>query len=177
MVGESNMNIDSFSDRIVQTFWQRCTTASVFLIVILLLLFFDIIFYCKTHSNKGIAIWNLLPGNMFGENRLSLKQQIGLKILGIIIILGLMCCWVFPTYSDISQQQYTQVYALYVRDDPVSGDSFFSNGHVCIETESDAFVLELPAQWDKEEFPAGSHYGTVWYGEQTKIILSFLPES
>ena len=66
----------------------------------------------------------------------------------------------------------------YVRGGELHG----KNSSVHIYTEDGLIQLDRPktlegfGQYERENFPVGRCYGTVWYAEHSKIILSFIPD-
>ena len=162
-----------FDQRLIDTMIDRCKIVGVLWIIILLTLAIEALYCWKTKSNQGVSIWNLFSKKPIFLNRLSLKQRMGRKLI-VAIILPVLMIWLgLPVYNDIAQQQYIQAQANYSRNENTSKNHLFSNGYVVIETGNEEIRLELPANWTEQEFPEGLHCGTVWYSQESKVILSF----
>lgn len=83
---------------------------------------------------------------------------------------------------DLHDDSYVCVYAKY----DVSGNPrhlyYGKNSSVNIYTEDSVIHMKRPktlegfGQYERENFSAGTCYGTVWYAEHSKIILSFTPD-
>ena len=81
--------------------------------------------------------------------------------------------------NDLHDDSYICVHGeYYVR----GGELYGRNSSVHIYTEDGSILLERPktlegfGQYERENFPVGRCYGTVWYAEHSKIILSFTPD-
>lgn len=84
--------------------------------------------------------------------------------------------------TDLHDDSYVCVYAKY----DVSGNPrhlyYGKNSSVNIYTEDGVIHMKRPktlegfGQYERENFSVGRCYGTVWYAEHSKIILSFTPD-
>lgn len=84
--------------------------------------------------------------------------------------------------TDLHDDSYICIYAEY----DVSGNPrhlyYGKNSSVNIYTEDGVIHMKRPktlesfGQYERENFSAGTCYGTVWYAEHSKIILSFTPD-
>lgn len=84
--------------------------------------------------------------------------------------------------ADLHDDSYVCVYAEY----DVSGNPrhlyYGKNSSVNIYTEDGVIHMKRPktlegfGQYERENFSVGRCYGTVWYAEHSKIILSFTPD-
>ena len=169
-----NLNYDKI---LLQTLTGRYKKLIVVLLVVVCLLIIELVYWFRTKSNCGISIWEIVFGRSARPNRLSLRQQIARKIIAIVVILLVMAWWAIPFYHDISNDQYIKVEALYSRSEQTSQRDLFSNGYIYIEFAENALTLQLPAGWSAEEFPEGQYWGTVWYSEESQVVLGFLPSS
>lgn len=161
-------------DRLTHTIAERCKTAIVLLVIICIFLFWNL-YHLKKGRKNGISILQLLPFEGNTKNRLSIKEQIGFKITAIILLVCFVVWNIIPAYYDCSNQQFVQVSTSYCRMQ--SDKNLFSNGTVYIYVDGERIALDLPADWDKEEFPEGEYSGIVWYSKFTKIILAFIPDN
>lgn len=84
--------------------------------------------------------------------------------------------------TDLHNDSYVCVYAEY----DVSGSPlhlyYGKNSSVDIYTDDGLIHLKRPktfegfGQYERENFPEGRCYGTIWYAEHSRIILSFTPD-
>lgn len=169
------MNYSELSKRLVLTMCKRYSILFIFILLVAITLIVELIYYYKTKSNRGVSIWNFLSRKPIFQTRLTTKQQIVRDIIVIILLSVIMICGAVPAYRDVSNQQYVKVSGQFSRDEYNSKPNLFSYGRVYIETKDQVIGLDLPADWTSIEFPEGTCYGTVWYSEETKIVLSFEP--
>ena len=143
------------------------------LIVGILLLLKDLIYYRVTRNNDGVSLLNVLK---IFKNRFTTKEQIALKLVGILALLALIIWTVVPAHQDISKQQYECILGQYTYEAD-NQDGLFSNGRVRVETEEDEFYLELPVDWTEDEFPPEAMQGWIYYSKESKILLSFISQT
>lgn len=168
------MNYSVFNERLVLTICNRYRIIFIFIVLVAITLIVELVYFYRTKSNQGISIWNFLSPKPIFQTRFTAKQQIVGDIIVIILLSAIMIHSVAPSYRDVSNQQYVKVTGQFSRDEYNSKPNLFSYGRVYVETKDRKIGLDLPADWT-EEFPAGTCYGTVWYSEETKVILSFEP--
>lgn len=171
------MDIAVFNERLIATVLDKCRSIIILLVITIVLLGAELIYYNVTKSNDGFSLLNILPINHTFKNRFSTQNQITLHCIGAVILLGYLAWAFFPAYCDIQNSQYSQVAVRYTNEEQVQSRRLFSNGYVWVETEEDGFYLELPVDWNAYEFPLGTHRGIVCYSEKSKILLSFEPQS
>ena len=76
--------------------------------------------------------------------------------------------------KDIVKDQYICTQCVYQREnDGVHAANWFSNGSVQITVDGESFWLKLPRDHSYEKYPFGRREGTVWYGENSKVIVAF----
>ena len=171
------MNTGAFNERIMSTVLDKCKPIGILLVLALVLLGIELIYLFVTKSNAGFAVLNILPTRHTFKNRFSTKTQIALHSIVAIVLISYLIWTIVPAYRDIHNGQYCQVVAQYTRDEQKQTRDSFSKGYVWIETQDDGFYLELPVDWDEYEFPLGTYYGIVCYGEESKILTSFVCQS
>ena len=167
----SNFN---WEDRLVNTVIDQCKFLVFIMALVLLFLIIDIIVLLKTRQNNATTIWNILFKKRDRKSKYTLKQQIMIKVV-ILILVPLWLCLVFiiPAHNDIEHNQYVQITTTYHRKSEADGKNLFSNGHVYIEIGNDRITLDLPSDWTHDEFPVGTYSGTVCYAKESGIILAF----
>lgn len=107
------------------------------------------------------------------------------EILSIFLLVLVTSLVVYDTVNiltDLHNDSYVCVYAKY----DVSGNPrhlyYGKNSSVNIYTEDGVIHMKRPktlegfGQYERENFSVGRCYGTVWYAEHSKIILSFTPD-
>ena len=164
------MDITQFNRRIIDSCVSQCKPAVVLLVIGVLLLVKDLIYYNVTKKNDGLSLLNFFK---IFNNRFTTKEQIALKLIGIVALLILIAWTIVPAYKDISNQQYNCVFGQYTYEID-NQDSIFTNGRVKVETKDDEFYLELPANWSEDEFPAGTMQGMIYYSKESKVFLFFV---
>ncbi len=167
------MSISEMSELLTKTMWKRCSVCIIILIICFITLTIRLVIRKTTGSNEGVGLWSLIPGLNKQKSRYSLKYQIGLDIVCIILVTGFLIWQGYPMYKDIQNEQYEEVYTEYSRTYQDSKKSFVSNGTVHIRIDGKLVSMELPTGWTKEDFPEGEFTGTVRYAKDSKVILSF----
>ena len=170
------MNYVAFEERLWLTFEGRNKIILMVLILVMVTLLGETLYYCVKKTNFGVSIWTFLMHKPLFSQRLTLKQQIARDIVVIVLLFAFLIYSAIPIYCDTKQQRYVEIEAQYIRNERASEGNLFSYGHVYIEYDGKQLTLELPRDWDDEEFPLGDFYGTVWYSEKSKIILAFIPQ-
>lgn len=170
------MDYAVFDDKLLLTLNGRSRVIIVVIIFVAITLLFEVIYFCITKSNRGVSIWNLFMQKPLFATRLTTKQQIGRDITVLCILTFIFIFTSLPIFSDIANQQYVKIEAQYSRNDRTSDGNLFSYGHVYAETDKKTVTLELPYGWTEDEFPLGTYRGTVWYSEESKVILAFIPQ-
>lgn len=170
------MDIAQFKKTIIETCIQQCKVSTLLLTIVVLFLIVDIIYYCITKNNNGISLLNLLGSDTAFKKRFKTKEQILLKIVAIVALLVLIGWTIIPAYRDISKQQCINVLGkcTYEKSNP---KKLLSNGRIRIETEGEIFFLELPSNWNTNEFSTETAYGEICYSKESMILLSFDPQS
>lgn len=168
------MDTVAFNERIMRTVWDKCKPASVLMVIALVLLGIDIVYLFVTKSNAGFAVLNILPIRHVFKNRFSTKSQIALHSIVAVILISYLVGTIVPAYRDVHNGQYCYITAQYTHEEHKEKGTLFSNGYVWIETQVDGFYLELPVDWDEYEFPFGTYYGIICYGEESRILTSFI---
>ena len=123
--------------------------------------------YCKGKKTKKVKFFD--SGDV-------------LLVIALALATGFIVRDTITILSDLHDDSYVCVYAQY----DVSGSPlhlyYGKNSSVDIYTEDGLIHMERPktlegfGQYERENFPVGRCYGTVWYAEHSKIILSFTPD-
>ena len=171
------MNTVAFNERIMGTVLNKCKDVGILLVIALVLLGIELIYLFVTKSNAGFAVMNILPIRHTFKNRFSTKNQIALHSFVAIVLISYLVWTIVPAYRDIHNGQYRQIMAQYTHEEHKQTRGSFSEGYVWIEIHDVGFYLELPVDWDEHEFPFGTYYGIVCYGEESKILTSFICQS
>ena len=169
------MDVSQFKDTIIETCKHQCKTIAWLLAIGMLFLIIDIVCYCVTKSNDGFSLWKLCVDKTF-KNRFTTKEQILLKLVGIVALLILAAWTIIPVYRDVSKQQYISVEGSCTYKN-ASRKNILSDGSIRVETEDDEFYLELPSDWNMNMFSDETVYGEIWYSKESKILVSFTPQS
>lgn len=132
-----------------------------------------IILYCIVFV---IAIILLVTGIRVLHADNQTKKKAASFFTCALFLVGYFCVFAFPDLiaiqKDIENTQIVSIEGCYNFDaTSISKRSLF--GKVYISTAKDSFALELPAQWTSNMFPRGKYYGTIHYGEESKIIVGF----
>lgn len=166
------LDISQFNERIIETCVNQCKPAIALLVIGIVLLLIDIIYFKVTRNNDGLSLINITK---IFTNRFTTKEQIALKIVGILALLVLIAWTTLPVYQDLSNQQFECVSGQYTYETD-NQKGLFSNGRVRVDTGENIFYLELPANWSEDEFPTGTRQGTIYYSKASKIFVSFIPQ-
>lgn len=170
------MDLSAFEERLIHTAVNRGLLWGILALVVAVTLAVEVIHYRKTGDNSGVHLGKFFfPGAKNRKLKHTTRQQIGLDIAALAVLAAVMLMNALPVWRDVSGQQYVMVEAQYERTESSSEANLFSNGYVYARTEDGRLDLRLPAGWTAEEFPLGTYSGTIWYSEQSKIILSFTP--
>lgn len=170
------MDYALFEERLLYTLAGRSTVIITVFILIAISLLVELIHFWKTKTNQAIIIWNFLLKKRKISIKKTAKQQMIQDIVCIAILSTILVYSVFPTYRDITNQQYVKIETEYSRNERHSDGNLFSYGHVYIKTGDKTITLNLPRNWTAAEFPEGTHYGTIWYSEESMVILAFIPQ-
>jgi len=170
------MDVSQFENMLVETCIHQCKAIAFLLAIGMLFLIIDIVYYCVSKSNDGFSLWNLLSADKTFKNRFTTKEQILQKTVGIVALLILAGWMIIPAYRDVSKQQYISVEGSCTYK-KASRKNVLSNGSIRVETEDDEFFLELPSDWNTNVFSDEIVYGEIWYSKESKILLSFTPQS
>ena len=172
------MDFTWFEQRIIDTVIDECTPLAIMWCIILVLLIIEVIVLFTRKTNQGVNIWNLFRKKPRSQHRLTLKQQIAGKIAALILVpVWLGFANILPAYNDITNQQYIEYHGTYSRQERTYKSKKKSPERVEIIQDGEKILLYLPAEWNSEEFPLGDYYGTIWYSQDSKIILSFQPDN
>lgn len=123
--------------------------------------------YCKGKKTKKVKFFD--SGDV-------------LLVMALALATGFIVRDTVTILSDLHDDSYVCIYAEY----DVSGNPrhlyYGKNSSVNIYTEDGVIHMKRPktlesfGQYERENFSAGTCYGTVWYAEHSKIILSFTPD-
>ena len=149
--------------------------------IFLILLFINIldlvvksIYYLKTGSNAGVSLYSFIPWIPNRKQRYSTKQQIARCILAISVILVVLTACSVPAIFDMVTSNYTKCTGEYYRLESPSTGHMFRCEQILFSTNSTELTLLLPDGFSEQEFPYGSHSGTAVYGQESRILLSFV---
>lgn len=73
--------------------------------------------------------------------------------------------------KDLSQHSYIMIEATYNR--PTHQRSITDDGDAFVTIDGEQVLMYLASDGDADEFPFGTHTGTVCYAEESKMLLSF----
>ena len=117
------------------------------------------------------------------KKELTVKKSESSIIMSLILVITsiyLFCTNVLPIYRDIQHEQYIQAQGKYVFDDlsynkAKRKGSLLSSVNVEIITDDAVILLKLPEGRNIPViFPKEDQDGTIWYAQDSKIILLFI---
>ena len=168
-------NFQHFREILLTTLKSNMPTWTIVLCLMVILLVCNIASYKKTGAD--FALWRKIPAFKYTKSKLSVKEQISMQSLALVVVLVIIGVKTIPVLIDISKEQYISCHASYERyyDDSDSG-GIFSEEYVQVNIDGEVLRLKLPGEAYEAEFPEGSCEGQVCYSEASKYILSFQPD-
>ena len=153
------MTNEVFIETLSKTMQQR-------IVLYCLMFVFSIAFFCA-----GLRA-------LHADNQI--KKKSALFFISSLFIIGYFFVVALPNiisiHKDIRNSQIVSIEGFYNFDaTSVSKRSLFDR--VYISTDTDSFVLELPAYWDNDVFPRGKYRGKIYYGLESEIIVGFQPDN
>lgn len=170
------MDYAILEQRLIETVTERSKVLIIIIIFITISLLMKILHLCITKTNAGVTIWMLFTKKTLCRLRLTTKQQIVRDVAILAILITSLVYIAFPICRDVKNQQYVKIEAVYSREKQTSDGNLFSYGHVSVKNNGTTIFLELPCDWSEAEFPLGEYVGTIWYSEESKVILAFIPQ-
>lgn len=126
------------------------------------------------------AILSLIRSEIcYKKGKISSKKRGRMFLLGAILILimpVLEGSWCISAIKDINSKQIVTAEGSY-RHDATSHHrtELLENGRIYVKIDGESKVFDLPYGWTKEQFPEGEYYGTIVYGQDSEVILQFIP--
>lgn len=160
----------SFYDAILRdAIWRHAT---IFLVVGALLvigLILNIVFYRGTLKRLAQA------RGQEAERLAKKRDQMLIALLAETI--AFLCCIAMGYFrvakmcKDLSQHSYIMIEATYNR--PMHQRSITDDGDAFVTIDGEQVLMYLASDGDADEFPFGTHTGTVCYAAESKMLLSF----
>lgn len=97
---------------------------------------------------------------------------IALIIYSIFILISDTC----PIINDITHSQYVCISGTYSVENSASRGDNRTEWVVISTVDGKRIALNYPAGIDHDKLPYSSCHGTVWYSENSKFILEFIPD-
>lgn len=171
----SNIQAEYLHDLLFYTAKTRISNMAVVFMIVLALLLVDIymLTVCKKNS---LHFWKLLPIYREAKPKLSIKDQIVLKVVALVLLLAYSLYNFAPLCSDLSNDHYIYAYGVYERNAvDEESENWLTEDFVLITVGEETFRMKLPVGWSTYDFPEGKFCGYVWYSQASKYILTFEP--
>lgn len=102
----------------------------------------------------------------------TLTFSIGLIVCALVVIPLGSIQRISHLKNDIEHQQYICAEVDYSYSRNGKGEDL-----VTIIREGEIIYVDFPKGWSTDDFPRGEFHGTAWYGEESRILLSFTPDN
>lgn len=117
-----------------------------------------------------------------GSNLKKRKKSALMFGMTIVVLIEIALCAgrCLPAVNDILNESYVCIHGEYY----MYNFNYRYDDDNAVQVTSDSGTttgMILPRKWgslliDKERFPSGRYIGTVWYSENSKFILEFIPD-
>lgn len=165
--------IDSFREILLNTFRHRCETLFIWLMLLTFVFCSDFIVLLLKKKHFKQKNSSKTKENAFATELSAIKKKILFRCaIGYTALAFLFFSWVLLPLKDAKNHTIVEINTTYFRD---SRDYHWlapnEGGEVYIVIDEQETRMELYPGFSQTEFPEGVFSATVWYGQESKIIL------